>query len=77
MLAKRLARLVSIPLTLHRILVPALKRTKKKDPAFHKYDSAVPEVSLAATVIVVMKMVYGMDGKSRCSQYIFLHRTQI
>ncbi|KAM5540486.1 hypothetical protein V8D89_005944 [Ganoderma adspersum] len=67
-LAKRLARLVSIPLTLHRILVPALKRTKKKDPLFHKHDNAVPEVSLVATVIVVMKMVYGMDGKLRQPQ---------
>lgn len=66
-LAKRLARLVSIPLTLHRVLVPALKRTKKKDPLFHKHDNAVPEVSLVATVIVVMKMVYGMDGKLRYS----------
>ena len=65
--AKRIARLVSIPLTLHKILVPALKRTKKEDPAFHKHDNAIPEVSLVATVIVVMKMVYGMDGKSRCS----------
>ncbi|KAI1795209.1 hypothetical protein LXA43DRAFT_882600 [Ganoderma leucocontextum] len=70
-LAKKLARLVSIPLTLHRVLVPALKRAKKNDPAFHKHDSAVPEVSLVATVIVVMKMVYGMDGKSRQPREIF------
>ncbi|EJF61215.1 hypothetical protein DICSQDRAFT_61315 [Dichomitus squalens LYAD-421 SS1] len=64
-LTKRLARLVSIPLTLHRTLAPALKCTKKRDPGFHKHDNAVPEVSLIATVIVVMKMVYGMDGQLR------------
>lgn len=65
-LTKKLARLVSIPLTLHRSLAPALVRTKKRDPTFHKQDSAVPEVALASAVIVVMKMAYGLDGSPRC-----------
>ncbi|KAI0349413.1 hypothetical protein OH77DRAFT_1499561 [Trametes cingulata] len=64
-LTKKLARLVSIPLTLHRSLAPALVRDKKRDPTFHKQDSAVPEVALVAAVIVVMKMVYGLDGSPR------------
>ncbi|KAI0335444.1 hypothetical protein GY45DRAFT_1292672 [Cubamyces sp. BRFM 1775] len=64
-LTKKLARLVSIPLTLHRSLAPALVREKKRDPTFHKQDSAVPEVALVAAVIVVMKLVYGLDGKPR------------
>ncbi|OSD04228.1 hypothetical protein PYCCODRAFT_1387083 [Trametes coccinea BRFM310] len=64
-LTKRIARLVSIPLTLHRSLAPALAREKKRDPTFHKQDSAVPEVALAAAVIVVMKLVYGLDGSPR------------
>ncbi|RPD67187.1 hypothetical protein L226DRAFT_453418 [Lentinus tigrinus ALCF2SS1-7] len=64
-MTKKLARVMSIPLTLHRILAPELIRKKKRDPSFHKHDSTVPEVALVATVIVVMKMVYGLDGKSR------------
>ncbi|OJT03792.1 RNA polymerase I-specific transcription initiation factor rrn7 [Trametes pubescens] len=67
-LTKRLARLVSIPLTLHRSLAPALVRTKKRDPTFHKQDSAVPEVALVSAVIVVMKMAYGLDGSPRHPQ---------
>ncbi|KAJ8481779.1 hypothetical protein ONZ51_g5780 [Trametes cubensis] len=64
-LTKKLARLVSIPLTLHRSLAPALTREKKRDPTFHKQDSAVPEVALVAAVIVVMKLAYGLDGTPR------------
>ena len=64
-LTKALARAVSIPLTLDRTLAPALRRAKKKDPSFHKSDNAVPEVSLIATVIVALKMVYGLDDKLR------------
>ncbi len=64
-MTKKLAHAVSIPLTLHRSLAPELVRKKKSDPAYHKHDSAVPEVALIAAVIVVMKMVYGLDGKPR------------
>ena len=64
-MTKKLARVVSIPLTLHRTLAPELVRTKKKDPLFHKQDSAIPEVALLAAVIVVLKMVYGLDGQAR------------
>lgn len=56
---------MSIPLTLHRSLAPALTREKKRDPTFHKQDSAVPEIALVAAVIVVMKLVYGLDGTPR------------
>ncbi|KAH9951607.1 hypothetical protein B0H21DRAFT_775794 [Amylocystis lapponica] len=68
MLAKRVARVLSIPLTLHRSLAPGLKRTRKNDPDWHKYDNAVPEVALAASAIIVLKMVYGLDGKVRSPQ---------
>ncbi|KAI0650789.1 hypothetical protein C8Q79DRAFT_1007021 [Trametes meyenii] len=64
-LAKKVAHRVSVPLTLHRSLAPALERKKARDPAFHKQDSAIPEVALAAAVVVVMKMVYGLDGSPR------------
>lgn len=38
---------------------------KIRDPEHHKYDNAPPEVALIATVIVVLKLVYGLDGKKR------------
>ncbi|KAI0677598.1 hypothetical protein C8Q78DRAFT_960540 [Trametes maxima] len=64
-LAKKIAHRVSVPLTLHRSLAPALERKTARDPTFHKHDSAIPEVALAAAVVVVMKMVYGLDGSPR------------
>ncbi|OBZ70396.1 RNA polymerase I-specific transcription initiation factor rrn7 [Grifola frondosa] len=65
MLAKKLARVISIPLSLHRSLVPALTRAKTRDSSWHKHDDAIPEVAIAAAVIIVLKMVYGLDGKPR------------
>lgn len=64
-LAKKVARVLSVPLMLHRTLASPLQQIKKKDPVWHKFDNAVPEVCLAATVIVVLKLVYGLDGKHR------------
>ena len=65
MLTKKLASVLSLPLTLHYSLSPKLVRTKPIDPEHHKYDNAPVEVSLAAAVIVVLKLVYGLDGRKR------------
>ncbi|THG99311.1 hypothetical protein EW026_g3012 [Hermanssonia centrifuga] len=64
-LTKQLAHTLSLTLTLHYSLAPKLKKLKTRDPEHHKYDNAPPEVSLAATVIVVLKLVYGLDGRKR------------
>ncbi|KAF9821140.1 hypothetical protein IEO21_00748 [Rhodonia placenta] len=64
-MSKKVARVLSVPVMLHRSLASPLARTKKRDPEFHKYDSIVPEVALISVVIVVLKMVYGLDGKER------------
>lgn len=64
-LTKRLAHILSLPLTLHHTLAPALKSNSKGDPDGHKYDNIPPEVGFVATCIVVLKMVYGLDGKTR------------
>ena len=73
-MTKKLARVVSIPLTLHRSLAPELTRKKKRDPTYHKHDNAIPEVALIAAVIVVMKMVYGLDGRPRYADvYVNVH----
>lgn len=64
-LTKRLAYILSLPLTLHYSLAPNLKQVDKRDPSSHKYDNVPPEVAFLATCIVVLKMVYGLDGKIR------------
>lgn len=38
---------------------------KSHDPERHKYDNVPPEVAMMATCIIVLKMVYGFDGKTR------------
>lgn len=64
-MAKRLAATISLPLTLHHTLAPMLVVLKKDDPESHKFDNLPPEVSLIATVVVVTRLVYGLDGKGR------------
>ncbi|KAI0347266.1 hypothetical protein BDW22DRAFT_1321340 [Trametopsis cervina] len=64
-LTKKLSRVVSLTLTLHHSLSPTLPRVNPLDPEYHKYDNAPVEVSLTAAIVVVLKLVYGLDGKKR------------
>ncbi|KAG6866442.1 hypothetical protein C0991_003960 [Blastosporella zonata] len=64
-LTKRLGQILSLPLTLHHTLAPGLEKRKTYDPERHVYDSVAPEVSLMAAGIVVLKLVYGLDGQTR------------
>ncbi|KXN89663.1 RNA polymerase I-specific transcription initiation factor rrn7 [Leucoagaricus sp. SymC.cos] len=64
-LTKRVAYILKLPLTLHSSLAPGLRRVKVRDPEHHKYDNVPPEVALMATIIIVLKMTYGLDGKPR------------
>jgi len=65
-LAKDLARYLEIPLTLNARMAPAVanvrERKAKSDPVTHKKDSVPSEVALIATVIVTLKIVYGLNG---------------
>ena len=65
MLSKRLAKALSIPLVLHPSLAPGLSKRRRGDPDRHKSDSAPAEVGLLAAVMIVLKMVYGLDGNER------------
>lgn len=67
-LTKQLARILSLPLTLHRSLAPRLEKSKKTDPETHKHDDVPPEVAFIATLIIVLKMVYGLDDKSNTNR---------
>ena len=42
-----------------------LKTLNGHEPQFHKLDNAPVEVALAATVVIVVKLVYGLDGTKR------------
>ena len=64
-LVKRIAHILQLPLTLHPSLAPGLRRVKSRDPKNHKYDNIPPEVALMASMIIVLKMTYGLDGKPR------------
>ncbi|KAI5893499.1 uncharacterized protein SCHCODRAFT_01140856 [Schizophyllum commune H4-8] len=64
-LTKRLSGVLSLPLTAHRSMAPGLEVAKKRDPESHIYDDVPPEVALLAATIVVLKMVYGLDGSAR------------
>lgn len=64
-LSKKLGVVLSIPNTLHHTLAPMLKTLNGHEPQFHKMDNAPVEVALAATVVIVVKLVYGLDGTKR------------
>ena len=64
-MSKRLAQTLSLPLVLHNISAPRLRGLKQNDPRVHKLDNVPPEVALISTAIVVLKLVYGLDGRAR------------
>ena len=64
-MSKKLAQILSLPLVLHNISAPRLRGLKQNDPKFHKSDNVPPEVVLISTVIVVIRLVYGLDGRTR------------
>lgn len=65
-MSKKLAQILSLPLVLYNISVPRLRGLKQNDPRVHKSDNVPPEVALISTAIVVLRLVYGLDGRTRC-----------
>lgn len=63
-MTKRLAHVLSLPLTLHHSLALNIKR-EKRDPESHKFDDVPPELALIATCIIILKMVYGLDDEEK------------
>ncbi|KAK0230899.1 hypothetical protein IW262DRAFT_442222 [Armillaria fumosa] len=64
-LTKQLACILSLPLSVSYMLAPSLERFKANDPEHHVYDHVPVEVGFVAVTIVVLKMVYGLDGEDR------------
>ena len=65
LLSKTVAHVLSLPLTLHHTLAPCLEHLKDDDHDSHKFDNVPPELALLVAVIIVLKMVYGLDGQAR------------
>ncbi|KAI0307155.1 hypothetical protein B0F90DRAFT_1807830 [Multifurca ochricompacta] len=76
-LSKTMAHVLSLPLALHHTLAPCPAQLKDGDDdddddtdtdtdiESHKYDDIPPELALVASVTIVLKMVYGLDGRVR------------
>jgi len=69
LLTKRLGYVLSLPLSLHHSLAPSLSSIKRGDMECQKYDNVPVEIALAATALVVLKLVYGLDGKKRLPRH--------
>ena len=65
-LTKAMSDTLSLPLTLHPSLAAPLSRAGKRDPIRYQYDNVPAEVAYACAAVVVLKMVYGLDGQARC-----------
>ncbi|KAF8621574.1 hypothetical protein AX15_007600 [Amanita polypyramis BW_CC] len=61
-MAKRLLQVLSVPLVLHPSIAPSPPDTKLEK---HRYENAPMEVTFVAVIIMVLKLVYGLDGKGR------------
>jgi RNA polymerase I-specific transcription initiation factor RRN7 len=59
---KRLARKLALPLTLEPKLAPA--RTGREPPT-HSLDESPLELAFVCAVVIVLKLVYGLDGRKR------------
>ncbi|KAH9062691.1 hypothetical protein EDB87DRAFT_1673690 [Lactarius vividus] len=67
-LSKTLGHVLSLPLVLHHTLAPRLAQSEDEDGDSHKYDDVPPELALVVVVVIVLKMVYGLDGRPRMAK---------
>ncbi|KAG9043430.1 hypothetical protein FS837_009643 [Tulasnella sp. UAMH 9824] len=54
---------LELPFTLNHALAPKVTRVRQKDGWVFKGDNAPPELSVVCTIIVALKMVYGLDNR--------------
>lgn len=64
LLTKQLGRVLSLPTSLHHSAVPT-SDIEGDSSERHCHDDVSPEVALVSTAIIVLKLVYGLDGKMR------------
>ncbi|KAH7887669.1 hypothetical protein F5I97DRAFT_2010694 [Phlebopus sp. FC_14] len=68
-MTKRLSHVLSLPLTVHRSLAPSLSSIQRGDTESQRYDNVAPEIALISVAIMVLKLVYGLDGKKRLPRH--------
>lgn len=64
-MAKQLSKILQLPLSVSYALAPALERAKGSDPEHKMYDHVPAELGFVAGTILILKMVYGLDGVER------------
>ncbi len=64
-MSKSLALALEVPLTLNGALASSIIRIRARDGLSYRGDDAAPELSLIAVVVLVIKMVYGLDQVHR------------
>jgi len=52
-------------LTLDPVLTPSLVEKRSRDPKRHQGDNVPAELGVVGVVIVVLKLIYGLDGRER------------
>ena len=62
-MTKRTARALDLPLTLETAPTPE----QGLDAAAQVSDGVAPEIALGAAAVLVLKLVYGLDGRDRCA----------
>lgn len=63
LLTKQLGRVLSLSTSLHH--APSLSDIEGDNIEGHRHDNVPPEVALVGTAIIVLKLVYGLDGNMR------------
>ncbi|KAK2466277.1 hypothetical protein APHAL10511_001919 [Amanita phalloides] len=61
-LARRILQVLALPLTLHTSIMPNAPDTSYEK---HGLKNAPIEATFAAAIIIVLKLIYGLDGKAR------------
>ncbi|TDL29574.1 hypothetical protein BD410DRAFT_710126 [Rickenella mellea] len=64
-LTKHLAKILQLPLTVNATLAAPLSQIHRRDPTGHLNDNIAPEVGIGATLVLALKMLYGLDGLRR------------
>lgn len=63
MVAKTLARHLELPLMLDPLIGPSVLEASVGDMKSHRSDNVPPEVAFVATLVISLKLIYGLDGK--------------
>lgn len=65
-MVKALGKLLELPLTLNPVMGAGLRKADGgREGGMYKGDNVPVEVSLVGTVVMTLKLVYGLDGRER------------